>query len=179
MISRRSATNFAEGNSRKYMESWGASFEPVIYCDSFVSRPEAVDPKAYPASEYFTPQWQRVLSGRRVLLVRWGANQTRRLQSILLCLTVTPSVSGREIKLSDSASNMFREYTGLRDKIIDEIQLEELDVVLISLGPTVTVLAAKRSCRGFTAIDVGQFGGNLTKDEGSLSLYNSINSFLG
>lgn len=89
--------------------------------------------------------------------------------------------SGREIKLSDSASNMFREYTGLRDKIIDKFQLEELDVVLISLGPTPTVFTAELSCRGFTAIDVGHFGGNSRRIRVhvALSLYNSLDSFLG
>jgi hypothetical protein len=67
------------------------------------------------------------------------------------------------VSLVDSHKNIFGDYVGLRDEIMDRLESGRFDVVVLSLGPTATVMAAELSCRGYWAIDVGQFGGNYIK----------------
>ena len=146
------------------------------YCDAFVSRPDNVPDQDYPAIGYFTPRWQRVFRGRRVLLVRGGvgdnlpstADKTvfdRHLAwaSSVEHLMSFMSARGVVVTLSNSSRNIFQEYAGLRDSILSRLSKGSFDVIVLSLGPTATVLAAELSCRGYQAIDVGQFGGNFTK----------------
>ena len=43
---------------------------------------------------------------------------------------------------------------------IRTVEEKAIDTVVLSLGPTATVLAAELGCRGYHALDVGQFGGD-------------------
>ena len=171
--------SWAESVRKDYVDTWKTHFKTGHYCDAYVSRPDAVDSTAFPSLGFFTPYWKRVFYQRRVLLVRGGnkyhspatADATvfdRHLElarSVEVVQSFTSAYSGREVILTNSSSNIFHEYTGLRDKIIDQLQSGGHDVVVLSLGPTATVLAAELSCRGYSAIDVGQFGGNFSKTE--------------
>ena len=71
----------------------------------------------------------------------------------------------RAQRLFVGATGMFAHYVALRDEVMRAMARERADVVALSLGPTATVMAAELACRGYHAIDVGQFGGNFTKAE--------------
>mmetsp|Transcript_2674 Transcript_2674/g.5767 ORF Transcript_2674/g.5767 Transcript_2674/m.5767 type:complete len:467 (-) Transcript_2674:84-1484(-) len=68
-----------------------------------------------------------------------------------------------EVSLVDSTSDIFPHYVGLRDTVLARLESGQFDLVVLSLGQTATVLAAEISCRGYQALDVGQFGGNVIK----------------
>ena len=70
-----------------------------------------------------------------------------------------------EVSLVDSMSDIFPHYVGLRDTVLDRLESGQFDLVVLSLGQAATVLAAELSCRGHQALDVGQFGGNVIKDD--------------
>ena len=58
---------------RLYTSSWARWLAPGAYCNSMVSRPDALDPARWPAVGFFTPRWKRVFAGKVVLLVRGAA----------------------------------------------------------------------------------------------------------
>lgn len=168
--------NFALKNHAAYMESWNKHMPPGKYCDSFVSRADGVIEHEFPALGFFTPNWQHIFKGQRVLLVRGGrqdnspttADATVFDRHLKLARRVTrlmmfDSIDGSQISFVDSGSNVFKDYVSLRNGIVRKMQTGEFDVVVLSLGATATVLAAELSCRGYRAIDVGQFGGNFSK----------------
>ena len=70
-----------------------------------------------------------------------------------------------EVSLVDSMSDIFPHYVGLRDTVLARLESGQFDLVVLSLGQAATVLAAELSCRGHQALDVGQFGGNVIKDD--------------
>ena len=159
-----------------WVSSWAHIMAPGTYCDTTVSRPDALDPNVWPAVEYFTPRWKSVFQGKRILVVSGVADDGR------------PTTHDRTVfdRHLDSASHvekmrsftnssghhfpiqqvgMFRHYVNLRNSIMDEVERLKIDTIVASLGPTATVLAAELGCRGYHVLDVGQFGGNFTKAE--------------
>lgn len=127
--------------------------------------------RRYPAVGFFTPHWQAVFEGRRVLLLRGAAAAAgdapathdptvfdRHLRRAAAVLRLR-AVNGTRVASTD----MFHHYVRLRDGIIEEVERHGVDTVVLSLGGAATVLAAELACRGYHAIDVGQFGGNFSK----------------
>ena len=51
----------------------------------------------------------------------------------------------------------------MRNAIMDIVLSNEIDVVVLSLGVTATIMATELSCRGIRAMDVGQFEGTSQK----------------
>ena len=167
--------SFAQQIYADYIEIWTKFMKPGKYCDSFVSRPDGLNPAEFPAIDFFTPHWQRVFEGRRVLLVRGSSGDNipatadksvferhfAHAQSVAQLITF-PGPDGK-VSLANTSSNVFDLYVYLRDEILTHIRRRSADIVVLSLGPSATVLAAELSCRGYQAIDVGQFGGNFSK----------------
>ena len=165
---------FAEKIYRGYLKTWRRHMPEGTYCDSFVSRADAVNENEFSALEFFSPRWQSVFSGQRVLLIR-GATALNEP------VTQDPSVFERHLSRAqhveqltsfksldehinlNTDSGMFKHYVGLRNEVLSRLESGKFDVAVLSLGATATVLAAELSCRGFRAIDVGQFGGNFEK----------------
>ena len=164
---------FAKRTHSSYTKNWNSVMRKGVYCDSFISRAENVNPAEFPALHFFTPLWQRIFKGRRVLLVRGSRGNNipstsditvfdRHLQFARSVeqLISFKSVTGSEVLLSNTSRNIFADYRSLRDEVMMRLQGGAFDIVVISLGPTATILAAELSCRGYQAIDAGQFGGS-------------------
>ena len=162
-----------------YVQSWTRWLAPGRYCNSMVSRPDALDPARWPAIGFFTPRWKAVFAGKRVLLVRGAASGApgappltrdrtvfdRHLADAAHVVRLRRFPISREQNLFVGATGMFAHYVALRNEVLRVARAERADVVALSLGPTATVMAAELACRGLHAIDVGQFGGNFTKKE--------------
>ena len=166
---------FAEAIYRIYTTGWQAIMPPGQYGDAFVSRPDCVDNSTFPAIDFFTPHWQRVFQGKSVLLVRGGTNgqpsvtdhtvfdRHFKLAKNVTQLKSFPDTDGTIFDLMNSASDIFDKYVGIRNEIFRQMEKGDYDVIVLSLGGTATILAGELSCRGFWALDVGQFGGNYSK----------------
>ena len=157
-----------------YVSSWVQSMAPGIYCNSMVSRPDALDSGTWPAVGYFTPHWRQVFVGRRVLLVAGigedGGSTTQDRTVFDRHLALAAHIEKMRFFTNSSGARsliqqtgMFQHYIPLRNSIVDEVERLAIDIVVVSLGPTATVLAAELGCRGYHVLDVGQFGGNFTK----------------
>ena len=157
-----------------YLSSWIHSMAPGSYCNSMVSRPDALDLNVWPAIEYYTPAWRRVFADKRVLLVGGiaddGGPTTQDPTVFVRHLSLATHVERMQFFRNSSggqsliqAGGMFQHYVPLRNSIVDEVERLDIDTVVISLGPTATVLAAELGCRGYHILDVGQFGGNFSK----------------
>lgn len=165
---------YAEHIFEEYMQTWREHMPKGVYCNSFISRPDGVDPHLFPAIEFYTPSWQSIFKGLKVLLVagqnKHGAPMTRdgsvfvrHLSTTSQVFRLTSFLNSKNQYQTINEKNMFSEYTSLRNAIMDLVLSNEIDVVILSLGATATIMATELSCRGIRAMDVGQFGGNFTK----------------
>ena len=167
---------FAKNLYKTYISIWNEHMHPGLYCDSFVSRPDAVDDLQYDAVEYFTPQWQSVFEGQKVLLVRGGlpskpstldktvfSRHLKHAESVSELKSFKSARLHKTVYLSQVSTDSFEEYVGIRNAVLQSLARDKYDVVVLSLGLTASILAAELSCRGFRAVDVGQFGGNFSK----------------
>ncbi len=169
---------FWVGFAARYLASWFRIMPQGQYCDAFTSRPDILRADWFPAIEFFTPHWQQVFAHRRVLLVRGATkldavtttdssvfDRHLALAAFVHRLRVfNVSIRGRVTSMPITPTDMFRHYVPLRDAIIEHFERLRIETVVLSLGPTATVMAAELGCRGYHALDVGQFGGNFTKD---------------
>ena len=89
---------FAKKLYETYTSIWDKHMHPGLYCDSFVSRPDGVGDLQYDALEYFTPQWQSVFEGQKVLLVRGGLPSKPS--------TLDKTVFSRHLKHAESVSEL-------------------------------------------------------------------------
>ena len=73
--------SYAEHIFEEYMQIWREHMPKGVYCNSFISRADGVDPHLFPALEFYTPSWQSIFKGLKVLLVagqnKHGATMTR------------------------------------------------------------------------------------------------------
>jgi len=161
----KSLQHFRPGKRRDFWRSFRKKgrnvvqkyFPPGHYCDSMVSRPDNVDPQMFPFV-FFDAMWQNVFKDLRVLLYHGNAKDPTVFKRHL---TLASFVLKGSFKILPE--HMFDNYVPFRNHIIQEVTTHDIDVVVLSVGPTATILAAELTCRGIRAIDVGQFGGKFEK----------------
>lgn len=117
------------------------------YVSSFVTR---VDSAPGINTVAYWHAWMSVWSGKRVLLVkgaRCGFNKANPLETAAEVFTwIGPDIDA------------FSKYDEILKQVVAEVKEKEIDLVVLSLGPTATILAADLSSIGIWALDLGHFG---------------------
>ncbi|WP_051524663.1 GT-D fold domain-containing glycosyltransferase [Pseudobutyrivibrio sp. MD2005] len=116
------------------------------YYDSYVSRPYLIYRDKTQAKKIFN-LWKQVWKGRDILLIE-GANTRNGLGNDLF--NEVKSLS----RIICPAKDAFSIYESIIEAVLKNIRKEIL--LLISLGPTATVLVKKFVEYGYQAIDIGQ-----------------------
>lgn len=117
-----------------------------VYGDAYVTRPYMIYRDTRHGERVFA-LWKRIFEQREILMVE-GACSRFGVGSDLL--EGASSVQ----RILAPAQEAFRVYEKLLDTVLSHASKEML--VLISLGPTATVLAADLAKQGIQAIDIGQ-----------------------
>ncbi len=117
-----------------------------IYYDAYVSRPYLLYKDKTPAKKNFK-LWKQVWNERDVLLIE-GENTRNGMGNDLFNNVKTLK------RIICPAKDAFNIYEKIIDVVLTNIRKEVL--ILISLGPTATVLAKKFVEYGYQAIDIGQ-----------------------
>ncbi|MCL1665344.1 SP_1767 family glycosyltransferase [Elizabethkingia ursingii] len=119
----------------------------VIYDNSFITRPYMDYSDKTKAGGYFL-KLKELWNNKNILIVEGDMSRLGVGNDLF---NNTKSIS-RILTLS---KNAFSVYEKLLNKIKEEIVERKFDMVLIALGPTVTVLAYDLSNEGVQAIDIG------------------------
>ena len=116
------------------------------YYDAYVSRPYIIYRTALNAQKIFA-LFKKLWTGRNVLVVEGKYSRLGYMNDLL--------IDAKSIRrIICPASNAFDSYGEIFSTVMNNIHDD--DLVLISLGPTATVLAYDISCKGYQAIDIGQ-----------------------
>lgn len=116
------------------------------YYDTYVSRPYIIYRTATNAQKIF-PLFKKIWTGRNVLVVEGKYSRLGYRNDLL--------IDAKSIRrIICPSSNAFDSYDEIFLMVMSSIHDD--DLVLISLGPTATVLAYDISCKGYQAIDIGQ-----------------------
>lgn len=117
-----------------------------IYYDAYVSRPYIIYKDKTMAESIFR-LWELVWNNRNVIIVEGGLSRTG-LNNDLLRLT-------KDVKriVCPSSQSWFK-YEKIKNTVLQHAVSD--DLILISLGPTATVLAYDLAVMGLQAIDIGQ-----------------------
>lgn len=116
------------------------------YFDAYVTRPYIIYRDKARAEQIFA-LWKRVLEGRSVLIVEGKMAHLGEGSDLLQGV-----VKKRRIACPDT--DAWAQYDAIFSRVLAQVQKD--DLVLISLGPTATVLAYDLAIRGVQAIDIGQ-----------------------
>lgn len=117
-----------------------------IYYDAYVTRPYMIYKNKNWAKDIFS-LWKLVWDKRKILLIEGEASRLGRGNDLL-----SNAKNIRRILCPEQ--NSFRVYEQILEKSIR--YADESDLILISLGPTATVLAYDLNKLGYQAIDIGQ-----------------------
>lgn len=117
-----------------------------VYFDAYVTRPYLIYQDKKACEDIFR-LWKEIFKGRHLLIVE-GINSRFGVNNDLL----SNALSIRRILCP--ARNAFRVYESIKETVLNNVRKD--DVVLITLGPTATVLAYDIAREGYQAIDIGQ-----------------------
>lgn len=117
-----------------------------VFYDAYVSRPYLIFKDKEYACKIFE-LYKRIWYNRNVIVVEGIYTRTGVHNDLL---NETKSVR----RILCPAFNAFNKYEQILDRINKSASSE--DLILITLGPTATVLAYNLSCQGYQAIDLGQ-----------------------
>ena len=120
--------------------------DEVTYYDAYVSRPYLIYQDKSNAPALFS-LWKQVWEKRDVLLVEGSASRMGRGNDLLANANTVR-------RILCPGKNAFEAYARIWEQVRKSVR--EGDLVLISLGPTATVLAYDLAAEGIQAIDVGQ-----------------------
>lgn len=133
-----------EGDTRRVLSSF--LDEKMIYYDAYVSRPYIIYRDKTWATELFA-LWKQVWEKRCVLIVEGTTSRMGRGNDLLANVE-------RVRRVLCPGKDAFAVYEKILQAVKRVVEPDEL--VLISLGPTATVLAYDLAAAGVQAIDVGQ-----------------------
>lgn len=117
-----------------------------IYYDAYVSRPYMI----YRDKEYATKifdLFKQIWHNRNVLMVEGSYTRTGVKNDLFSSAKSVRRILGPN-------TNAFDKYTQLISNVIDNANYD--DLILVSLGPTATVLSYDLSQLGYQALDIGQ-----------------------
>ena len=117
-----------------------------VYFDTYVTRPYLIYQDKKACEDIFR-LWKEIFKGRHLLIVE-GINSRFGVNNDLL----SNALSIRRILCP--ARNAFRVYESIKETVLNNVRKD--DLVLITLGPTATVLAYDIAREGYQAIDIGQ-----------------------
>ena len=117
-----------------------------IYFDAYVTRPYLAYQDKKSCENTFR-LWKEIFKDRHLLIVeginsRFGVNNDLLSNALSIKRILCP------------AQNAFRVYESIKETILNNVRKN--DLVLITLGPTATVLAYDIAKAGYQAIDIGQ-----------------------
>lgn len=117
-----------------------------IYYDAYVSRPYILCRDKEKSATIFRG-WKKIWKDKKIAIVE-GANTRNGVENDLF------SGAGNITRIICPIKNAFDKYNEILDAVCQNVQKDTL--VLISLGPTATVLAYDLYKKGYQAIDIGQ-----------------------
>ena len=129
-----------------YIKAW-PTLKPLIdpsrrYGDAFVSRPEMFEKEGKSG----IAQWRRLWQGRPVLVVTGRGSRFDLIPELFDC-------AGKVDVLHTAPAHAFAEREAILQGVVERANADTL--VLLSLGPTATVLAHSIAAKGVQALDIG------------------------
>ncbi len=139
----------------QYIPKYRKIFTEDSYCNAFISRKDNVN--GY-SRKYFEEKWNKVFDNKNVLVIHSSEISTTDSSVFKRHLKSAKSVT----YMSDNIPkvNAFSSYDTIMKNAIQQIDKNNIDITVISLGPTATVMAYDLYKQGYTALDVGQFSGD-------------------
>lgn len=141
----------------KYQGEIRKCFAPGVYCSASITRPDHLADWDH---DRLIAGWASVFAGKNVLYIRpSGANKEIGNNDPSKTNLFSKAQSVLVPDFIDRGSRSFALREMILKRIHEELRKARIDIVVLSLGPTATILAAELACQGVQAVDFGSLSG--------------------
>jgi hypothetical protein len=147
-------------NDKSYKTTTMMCFPVGRYCSASITRPDHLVEWDF---DGLAAGWASVFAGKTILYIRPSGIKldpsSARMQALNIIFKDAQAVLKPDFL--NTGTRHFAQRQFIMDFIHEELRKTRIDIVVLSLGPTATIIAAELACQGVQALDFGSLSGKV------------------